>query len=47
MGLAQGSCTRKSILDLCHLRSRFMLLALLSEDDDICSNYMSFRIIGS
>ena len=53
MGLAQGSCAQEEFqvyvtcaVDICHLRSRFMLLALLSGDDDICSNYMSFRIIG-
>ena len=52
MGLAQVSCAQKEFqiyvtcaVDLCHLRSRFMLPALLSEDDDISSNYMSFRII--
>ena len=29
MGLAQGSCTQK-VSDICHLRSRFMLLTYLN-----------------
>ena len=38
MGLAQASCAQKEFKIYV---IRFMLLALLSGDDDICSNYMS------
>ena len=29
-GFAKGSCAQKRISDICHLRSRFMLLAYLN-----------------